>query len=507
MPSGSKVNNKLIFKNTLYMYLRMFVILGVTLYTARIVIRALGIDDYGIYNIVGGIVILFSFVNISLRTAIQRFISYELGKDDIENSHKILASSFVVVAAFSIIFLVLAETIGLWFVTNKLVIPVDKYIPALWVYQISIFTFIIQMFQTPYHAVIISHEKMSFYAAYSIVEVLMKLIVAFLIVYASEDRLILYSILGLVISLISLIIICIYSTKKLSVPFKLSGYRLHFRPIFSYAGWGMTNSSTVIVAQQGGNILLNLFVGVIANGAFGIANQVTTAVYGFVSNFQSAFNPQITKSYAAGELDATFKLINRSSIFSFCLLAIIAVPFFIESEYILSLWLGESPEYAAGFCNLMILYFLIDSVQAPLWMLIYATGKVRNYQIWTGCIQLLNIPIAWYLLYVGFSAYWVFIVRVSLNFITSIIRPIYIHNLVSDFSLKSYCSSTLFPIFRMVLICGIIVSIGVITKDSIHPLILIIVSIIITLISLFFTGLKQSERIILKEIILNKLAK
>lgn len=507
MAIESKINTKRIATNTLYMYLRMFVILGVTLYTARIVIRTLGIDDYGIYNIIGGIVILFSFVNISLRSAIQRFISFELGKDDILGSHRIISSSFYIVLIFSAIFLVLSETIGLWFVSNKLVIPSEKILEAQWVYQFSILTFIIQLFQTPYQAIILSHEKMSFYAGYSVVEVALKLLVALLIATALSNKLIIYAALGAVVSIISLLSTALYSHKCLKIPFKFCGQRRQFKEMFSYSGWSMANSSTVIVAQQGGNILLNLFIGVIANGAFGIANQVTAAVYGFISNFQSAFNPQITKSYSAGEIDATIKLLNRASLFSFSLFALIAVPFFIENDYILKLWLGECPEYASGFCCLMMLYFLVDSMQAPLWMLIFATGKVRIYQIWSGAITLLNIPLAWYLLAIGFSAYWVFIVRLGLNIIIGLVRPFYLHTLVPEFALGNFVRSSVFPIIKIGFLCALIVISGFVCQSYLHPLIIILISFLSAGLVVLFAGLNKSERSVIRGLIVQKFRK
>lgn len=500
-----QINNKRIAKNTLFMYIRMFIILVVTLYTARIVIRTLGIDDYGIYNIVGGVVVLFSFVNISLRSAFQRFISYELGKEDIQNSNKIIGSSFIIVLIFSFIFLILAETIGLWFVYHKLVIPADKMTAALWVYQFSILTFILNLFQTPYQAIIISYERMSFYAGYSIVESALKLIVAFLLVIASSNLLIIYAGLGLCVAIISTIITAVYCHKKLEIPVRSKGTRQQLASLFHYSGWSMANSSTVIVAQQGGNIILNLFVGVIANGAYGIANQVTAAINGFVANFQSAFNPQITKSYSAGEYNNLFKLINRTSLLSFCLLAVISVPFFIECDYILTLWLGECPKYAVVFCNLMLVYFLIDSCQAPLWMLIYATGKVKSYQIWSGIITLLNIPIAALLLYLGFSAYWVFIVRLILNATIAIIRPFYTHKLVNDFSVLNYGKEALLPILKVILICCAIVIMGISLREWISSLLIICLSIFCSIVLIPIFGIKKADRNLIVALIRNKI--
>ena len=324
-PNNSPINTNRIAKNTLFMYFRMFLILGITLFTSRVIINALGIDDYGIYNIIGGIVILFGFVNVSLKSSFQRFIAYELGRENPGDIHKIVSSCIWIVALFALIVLVIGETIGLWFVSNKLVIPENRHTAALWVYQFTIGTFIVHLFQTPIHATIIAYEKLSFYSIYSIVEAIFKLLIAYVIYVSPIDKLILYSGLSFSVSCISYLVGHIYISSVLEVRPRLYIHKSIIRPIGAYAGWSMTNSSTVIVAQQGGNILLNLFYGVIANGAFGIANQVSAAVYGFVSNFQSAFNPQIVKSYAAKEITHLYKLLERTCNMSFYLLRRISV--------------------------------------------------------------------------------------------------------------------------------------------------------------------------------------
>lgn len=497
----SNIDNRRIAKNTLYMYLRMFVFLGVTLYTARVVIRSLGIDDYGIYNIVGGIVVLFSFINISLKNGFQRFISYGLGKDDINSVHEVIGSSIHLVSLFSLFFLVVSETIGLWFVCYKLNIPEDRLMAALWVYQFSVITFIINLFQTPYQAAVISCEKFSFYAAFSIVDVLLKLLIAFLIVVYKGDRLIFYSGMTVIVNVINLFGTAIYMNHYLKIPYiPKNKNKDRFKSLFSYSGWTMMNSSTVIVAQQGGNILVNLFSGVIANGAYGIANQISAAINGFVSNFQSAFNPQITKSYASGEHDDMFRLINRSCLFSFFLLFLITVPFLLKCDYIIKLWLGENPPFAACFCRLMLIYFLIDAAQAPLWMLISATGNVKVYQIWSGAITLLNIPISAILLYCGFSVYWVFIVRVLLNFICAFIRPFYVKHIVSTFSIKSYIQYCILPILLTISIYGCIQG-SLLLFLSINPIMEILIGLTLASISIWNIGISKSDRKIILNVV------
>ncbi len=485
------------------MYLRMFVILGVSLYTARVIINTLGIEDYGIYNIVGGIVILFSFINISIKNSFQRFISYELGRNNIIEMHRIVGASIKIVALISIIFVLLSETIGLWFVINKLQIPENRFFASLMVYHISVLTFVVNLFQAPFQAIVISHEKLSFFAVYSIIDVILKLIVAWCIVFSTTDKLIFYAFLILIVTLVNLVVISLYSKNVLSIPFFFNAKKDQYRSIFSYSAWSMVNSSTVIVAQQGGNILLNIFNGVIANGAFAIANQVSAAINGFVSNFQSAFNPQIVKSYAAKEYDELYKLINRTSLLSYYLLLVISMPVLLECKYILELWLGVCPRYASGFCGLMIIYFLIDAAQAPLWMLIYATGNIKGYQIWTGIINIFNIPLSATLLFMGFSVYWVFIVRVLLNLLCAIIRPIYLNHLVPAFNVQNYVSNCVVPIIKVSVIISIIVF-CLYKYSTMSEIMNILISLTTTISIVWLLGISKEEKYTITKLIKNK---
>ncbi len=503
MQRNLQINNKRIAVNTLYMYLRMFVILGVTLYTARVIINTLGIEDYGIYNIVGGIVVLFSFINISIKNSFQRFISYELGRNDIMGMHRIVGASIRIVAIISIIFVLLSETVGLWFVMHKLQIPENRHFAALMVYHISVLTFVINLFQMPFQAIVISHEKLSFFAVYSIIDVVLKLIVVWCIFFSTADKLIFYAFLVLIVAFVNLVVISIYSKKVLTIPFFFNAKKEQYRSIFSYSAWSMINSSTVIVAQQGGNILLNIFNGVFANGAFAIANQVTAAINGFVANFQSAFNPQIVKLYAAKEYDEMYKLINRTSLFSFYLLLIISVPFLLECKYILELWLGACPKYASGFCGLMIIYFLIDAVQAPLWMLIFATGNIKGYQIWSGIINIFNIPLSATLLFMGLSVYWVFIVRVTLNLLCAIIRPIYLNHLVPTFNVQNYVSNCIVPIIKVSVIISIIVF-CLYKYSTMSEIMNILVSLTTTISIVWLYGISKEEKYTITKLIKNK---
>lgn len=507
MSNNDLSNTRRIAKNTIYLYIRMIVTLVVSLYTSRVILKNLGIEDFGIYNIIGGVIVLFSFISVALRVATQRFVSYELGLGEKGDPNKVFCMSLQCLFLIALLVVTLAETVGLWFVNTQLDIPAGRTEAAGWVYQITILSFIANLIVVPYHATIIAYEKMSFYAYVSIIDVVLKLGVAFLISICPFDKLIAYAFLMFIINSISVLLSGLYCQRIIRIgSFRIVKDKDLFKHIMGFSGWSMVNGGAVITAQQGGNILLNIFNGVAANGAYGIANQVTNAIYHFVSNFQSAFQPQIVKLYAADEHEGLGLLMNRASIFSYYLLLIIAVPFCVSSEYVLQLWLGEAPQYAAGFCQLMLLYFLVDALEAPLWMLIGATGKMKVYTIWSAAITVFNIPLSWILLKNGFSVYWVFGVRAGLNYICSIIRPLYVRFLVKTFSLRSYLKALVRPL-AVTAMLGILALIYFLTSIQIHPLYRIFLSFLLCLVIIWLCGLNKEEKLWIKNTILMKLRK
>ncbi len=505
MSVDSTINNKKIAKNTVYLYLRMLISLVVTLFTSRVIVNTLGIDDFGIYNIIGGVIVLFSFVSHSLRTASQRFLSYELGKKT-NNIGKVFNTAFQTQILMAISVILLAETIGLYFFHTHLNIPEERVHAAEYVFQFSIITFILNLFQTPYQALIISYERMSFYALISIFDIFMKLLVVYLLLLADWDKLIIYSILMAMVSAIHLFILAVYSYNFLGLSrFTFNIDWALFKKIFGYAGWSMVSACASLGSHQGGNVLLNIYNGVAANAAFGIANQVNNAIFGFVSNFQAAFNPQIVKSYASGMHKEMYNLINRTSLFSYYLLLVIAVPFIVNADVVLKLWLGTCPEYAAGFCILMLLYFLIDALEAPLWMLIGATGKMKVYTIWSASLHILSVPIAWIMLNCGYSIYWVFVVRVIINFISAVIRPVYVKMLEPDFSIVGYIK---YSIIRAMFITTIIIVTYYLFYNVIenaNPLIVILISLLYTLGLISIIGINRNDKVAIVRIVKNKI--
>lgn len=413
-------NNKRIAKNTMFLYIRMAVIMLVQLYTSRVILQTLGVEDYGIYNIVGAVVVSLSFITGPLSSATQRFLSFELGKKNTERIKDIFSMSLMVYAILSLLVLILAETIGLWFLNNKMEIPPERLYAANWVFQCSILTFIINILNTPFNSAIIAYEKMSFYAYISIFEALARLAVVYFLLLTSSDKLIVYGILIVAVTLSVTTLYKFYCKKQLK---DIKTHRVKdkqlLKQLLSFSGWSLFGAVANMSADQGLNLLLNLFFGVTVNAAMGVANQVSAAVNQFVTNFQTAFRPQIVKSYAEGNMEALHLLICRSSKFSFLLLFMVVCPVYFNIDYILQLWLGANvPQYTADFCRLILVYALIESLSAPLWMTVQATGKIKKYQLCISSLISTNIVLSYLLLkYTSSSPEIVLYIKCFMGFI------------------------------------------------------------------------------------------
>ena len=376
-------STKRIAKNTLMLYFRQILILLVSLYTVRVVLNTLGAEDYGIYNVVAGVVVLFSFVNNAMATATQRFLNYSLGENDKKKTQEVYSASLIVHLGIAAIFVLLAETVGLWFVSNKLNIPEARRAATAIVYQFTIITTVFNILRVPYNAVIIAYEKMSFFAWLSILESLLKLAIVFLLVLSGIDRLVFYAFL---MTAVALIILCFYKlycnrTFEIARYSKVTDISL-VKKILSFSGWSLFGAVANVANSQGTNIVLNMFTNVTVNAAMGIANQVNSAVYSFVGNFQTAFNPQIVKSYAEGKKEYFIDLVFRTAKVSFLLLNFMVVPLLLNAEIVLHIWLKSIPEYTIHFVQLILIWSLIDSWNGPLWMSVQATGNIRKYQIY-----------------------------------------------------------------------------------------------------------------------------
>lgn len=491
-------NNKRIAKNTLMLYIRMIFLMGVTLYTSRIILNSLGITDFGIYNVVGGFVTMLGFISGSLSGATSRFITFELGKGEKGNVKKVFQCSITIHYIFAFILFIIAETIGLWFLNEKMVIPSDRLTAALWVYQCSVATFIISILSIPYNALIIAHERMSAFAYISIFEAFSRLFIAFLIQYSNFDRLIYYSILILLIQGIVRILYSIYCKKNFSESsFKWLWDNELSKKMAAYAGWTMSGNLAVIGYTQGINILLNLFFGPTINAARGIAVQVQSAVNQCFGNFQMAVRPQITKLYAQGDLKSMHSLILNSSRYSYYLIIIMSLPIFVNTEYILHLWLGEIPDHTIKFTQIMILTCMNGAFSQPTLMAIHATGNIKKFQIIEGSLLLTVVPIAYAFLKIAhISSEYVLIIYLIIETITQFVRVLIVYPRI-QLAKHKYLTDILYPaaiVSIPIAIIGYVLSNNFESYNILTFIINSSICIFSTIAIIYICGLKSTER-------------
>ncbi len=429
--TNTSENNKRIARNTLMLYVRMLFTMAVSLYTSRVVLNALGVEDYGIYNVVGGIVAMFGFINGSMSSATQRYITFALGKGDLENLRKVFSTALQIHVLIAVIIVALGETVGLWFMYEKMQIPAERMDAAFWVLQCSIVSTAVMIVSVPYNADIIAHEKMSAFAYISILEVVLKLAVVYVLLVFSYDKLVLYAVLILAVQLLIRFCYSRYCNRH----FEESKYRhIWDKPLFKemtrFAGWSMFGNLSAVLYGSGLDMLLNVFFGPVVNAARAIAVQVQNAIQQFVTNFQMALNPQITKTYAKGEMEEMHKLMFRSARFSFYLLFLLSLPVLFETDFILSVWLKTVPENTVIFLRIMICTSLIYAMANPLIIANQATGKVRKYQAICGSILLLILPVSYVCLKLGLPAYSVFIVHFCMEAVAQLARMIILRPLI-----------------------------------------------------------------------------
>lgn len=434
----------------------MLFTMGVSLFTSRVILQTLGIEDYGIYSVVGGIVTMFAFINGGMVSATQRFLTFEIGKGNSVQLKKVFSTSLQIHAFIAFIIVLLGETVGLWFLYEKLVIPPDRLVAALWVYQCSIIACVINIMSVPYNADIIAHEKMSAFAYISIIEVILKLAIVYMLYVTPWDKLITYSIFILIVQLI---IRCIYA-HYCSKHFEESHYchqidKTLFKEMFAFAGWSFWGNLASVLYTQGLNLMLNIFFGPIVNAARGIAVQVQAAVQQFVSNFQVALNPQITKNYAIGELIQMHYLMFRSARFSFFLLFMLTLPILLETNYILTLWLKTVPADAVVFTRWMIGISLVYTIANPCVVANQATGKVKVYQAVVGGILLLILPISYVVLKLGAPAYSVYIVHFCVEMVAQFARMYMLRKLI-NLPLSAYFRNIYLPVIIVVIVSCIL---------------------------------------------------
>lgn len=477
----------------------------VSLYTSRIVLEVLGVDDFGLYNVIGGVVTMFSLISGSLASSISRFLTFELGKGDKTQLQKIFSTSINIQLIISLIIFVLSEVIGVWFLNTQMTISEERLDAANWVLQCSIFTFIINLISIPYNASIIAYERMKVFAYISILEVSLKLVVVYLLMVAPFDKLKAYACLLLCVSLLIRFIYGLYCKRNIPECKYVCIYdKTLLVSMIKFAGWNTIGVSSAVLKDQGVNIVINLFCGPAVNAARAISVQVNTAVNSFITNFMTALNPQITKSYAAKDFQYMKTLVQQGTRLSFYMLLLLSVPILIETETILSLWLTIVPEHTVLFVRLILILAMCESLSGTLITAMLATGDIRNYQIVVGGLQLLNFPLSYAALKIGLAPEYTMIIAIAISIINLFVRLLFLQNMIG-LSAKYYLKSVVGNV-GVVSVCSVVLPLLVffyLNPGLIRLLIICIVAFTNTLFVVYRVGCSQAERVFIKAKIVN----
>lgn len=491
------------------LYVRMFFTMAVSLYTSRIVLNALGVSDFGIYNVVGGMVMLFSSVNTTMATAVQRFLNFEMGRKNTEALNRIFNTSVIIHIFIALFVFLLLESIGIWFLNYQMKIDPDKLGAANWVFQFSILTFVVSVLSVPYDATIIANEHMKAYAFVSIIEVSLKLMVAFAITWFEFDKLKLYAVLIFCVSLILRLVYGVYAKKHFAeTKFRWQWNKALFREMMSFAGWNLIGVSSTLIRTQGINVVLNLFFGTLLNAAMGIALQVKTAVDNFTNNFLAALNPQITKSYAAKDTEYLLSLIFNGSKYAFFLVFLVALPLLIETDYVLTLWLKNVPDYTVTFVKLILIVSIVESLSKTLIQTMFATGEIRKYQIVVGSVTLLNLPLSVLFLYLGFEPQITLTIGIVIAIFALYVRLSMLRKMI-DLPVFKYLKEVIFVVL-IVAVVSMLAPMFVklnLAQGFNRFIIVTLVSVISVIISVYSIGLAATERHFLIDKIKSKIFK
>lgn len=442
-------NTRLIAKNTVVLYIRMVIVLLITLYTSRIVLKALGVDDFGLYGVIGGVVGLFAFLQTSMGKATQRFLNVEMVAEE-GDLKTVFRTSWTIHIILAIAILVLAETLGLWFLNAKVSIPEGREFAANILYHTTVVSLCLSMLEIPFSAAIIAHEKMTFFAIVSVIDAVLKLGIAFLLLADDGDRLILYGFLILGISVINILLYYIYCKNKFyETSIQVIYDPRRFKEIFGYVGWTLVGQAAIIGCNQGNAVLVNMFHTVAANAAMSIGGQVSGAVDNLAANFQTAFNPQITKSYAEGDYGYLRFLVFTTSKISYCLLFVVALPISINIDWVLDLWLEDVPEMSNIFCILCLANGILNALSAPLNFSVLASGRIKWFQVITAIVYLSDLVILSALFKLGLPAATAMWVKVGIMILVLFVRLYFAHREIPNIGLRSFTSQVIIPLALM----------------------------------------------------------
>lgn len=501
--------NSRIAKNTIMLYIRMLAVMAVSLYTSRIILQNLGVSDFGLYSVVGGVATMFIFLNGAMSSVTQRYLSIEIGKNDDDQLKKTFNVSFIIHVLIGIGVVILCEAVGLWFIHYKMQIPEGRETAVFWTFQISMVMTFLSMITVPFNALLISRERMGVFAYISIFDVLFKLLVAYLIASAPFDKLIYYALLMAFSQLIVLAIYVVYcKVKFVESRFCFCKFDTLYKEMVAFASWGLLGHFSSIVTTSIQDMMLNAFFSPIVNAARGVAIRVSTAVQGFSKNFQLAVEPQITISFAQGRIDRTFSLIDNSSRFSLYLLYFLSLPIVLCVDEILRVWLVEVPEYTAPFIILVMLNNIIVSTANALNMAIRANGKIKYPEVVGGIVLILNLPLSLLFLKLGYSPLSVFIVTIFCTILAQCVRIYYAHKYI-HLPVRNYITNVFVKPFLIMLVSAVIpslisykVSFG---NDLMKILVITICSSVSILLFVYTLGMTHDERQLVASFIKNKL--
>ena len=494
--TSTSTNNKRIAKNTLMLYFRMLLMMLIGLYTSRVILDKLGEVDFGIYNVVGGFVTMFSLISGAMTTATQRFLSFEIGKGENGDVKGIFSTMLMIHIFLAAVIVLAGETVGTWFLNSYMNFPPNRYGAANWVFQFSLLVFVLNVVNVPYNGALIAYEKMSAFAYFSIIDAVLKLAICYVIVITPFDRLIVYAALMALVQIALITAYYIYCRKKFSTcRFTGKFNRKYGKEVTSFVGWNLIGSLAGVAKEQGVNVVLNMFFGPAVNAARGIAYQVLGKLNGFVSNFQMAMNPQIIKNYAAGDREDMYKLVFRGAKVSYILLLTLSLPVAIETPLVLGIWLKEVPDYTAIFLRLAILTALLNTLSNPLIISMHASGKVRDYQIVVGGISLLTLPIVYMAFKLGAEPYYAMVITFAVEFVCHIAR-LYMLVRIMDFPMAKFLKSVTIRVYIVTILSVVlpVLAYSGIDLVVVRFFTVCILSVLSTLIFGYYLGFNKHDR-------------
>lgn len=503
MPDNS-LSNKRIAKNSIFLSIRMVIVLGISLYTTRIVLRVLGVVDFGVYNVVCGFVTMFSFLNTSMSNGIQRFFNYEYGRNGEEGANRVFCTSLYIQAFLALAVVIIIEVFGLWYLHNKMVIPMERQVAAEWIFQFAVISFVLGIMQAPFSAAVTAHEQFNFYALVGILDAVLKLVIVLILDILPLDNLVLYGLFLSLVNLIDFLLFVIYSINNFAeIKFQFKCDRELFNGMLGFSGWNLLGSFSGVMKEQGINLVLNAFFGPVVNAARGVASQINSGIQGFVGNILTPVRPQVVQSYARGDVLRSLYLTYSISKLSSCFFLMMAIPAALEISYLLKIWLGDNiPDYTATFTIIILATSLIYILNGAISTVVHATGIMKEYQLYGSLIGVASVPIAYFLLKI-FEMPEIALVAVLICASLSHIIGLFIVRKIAGLSLRDYLREVIIPI-SVVLLSTLILTIPIhlfLHSGLIRFICVVLCSIFGILTSLYFFALKNSERLFVNSIL------